>query len=100
MFDRARSDAKCFSHVGNFPGPTVWSGIAQQQCASMDKRVSRCLPGARQPFQSGAFILAECNSITGCHATIIYQETPGVNMRNIICYVVLASLVNFRIALL
>src|ERR1039458_5248815 len=58
----------------------------------MDKRVGRCLAAARQSFQSAAFILAECNSITGCHAPIIYQETSYVNMRNILYYMVLAEM--------
>src|ERR1019366_1607296 len=89
MFDGARSDAQCFGHVGDFPGVAEWSGIAQQQRAGMDKRGGRCLAAARQTFQSTALIFAECNSITGCHSPIIHQETPGVNMRNSLCYVVL-----------
>jgi len=69
---------------------TVRSGIAQQQCAGMSKSVSCCLAAARQFFQSAALILAECNAITGCHTLSFTQKTPGVNIRNIIRYVVLA----------
>jgi hypothetical protein len=58
----------------------------------MDKGVGRSFAGARQPFQAAALILAECNSITGSHDPIIYQEIPGVNMRNILWYVVLEVL--------
>jgi len=49
MFDGARSDAKCYGRIGNFPWTAVWSGIAQQQCAGIDKGVGCCLPARVNP---------------------------------------------------
>ena len=76
MFDGARGNAQCFRHVGDLLGTAVRSGIAQQQCAGMNKSVSCCLARARQFFQPAALILAECNAITGCHALSFTKKHP------------------------
>jgi hypothetical protein len=57
----------------------------------MDKLGGRRLAAARQCFQQTAFFLGECNFISWYHPPIIHHGMTGVNMRNIMCYVILGK---------
>jgi hypothetical protein len=46
----------------------------------------------RECFQPAAFFFGKGNLISGCHAPIIHQQKSAVNMRNVTCYIILASI--------